>query len=81
MFARVTLWLAALFNPLAIARRQSIVRLPVFYAVVEAPGYGNQVHETTKSIHRARGICREMTALGKHVALATYTAESITEEF
>jgi len=70
-------YLARLFE----SRRPVVLQLPVFYTVIVSPGHNNIAHETTRSIHRARGVCRELRAQGMSVALATYTAESITKEF
>jgi hypothetical protein len=77
MLARFLQALAKLFNP----RPKTILQLPVFYTVIVGPGSYNIAQETTRSIHRARGVCRQLRAQGMHVAIATYTAESITEEF
>ena len=62
--------------------------LPVFYAVVTiAPGPLLVTHETTRSVHRARGVARELraryeqTGVREKVGVATYYAEAVTEDF
>lgn len=77
MISEALRWLARLFE----RQPPKILQLPVFYTVIVSPGFNNVAHETTRSIHRARGVCRELKAQGFPVGLATYTAESITEDF
>lgn len=78
MLAELLRWLA---RKLEGPRPPVVLQLPIFYAIIVSPGHNNIAHETTRSIHRARGICRELKAQGMPVALATYTAEAVTEEF
>ena len=60
--------------------------LPKFYAVISVgPLY--VVHETTQSIHRARGMARErraryeQTGIPQKVLVAEYYAEEATDQY
>lgn len=80
MIRRLIAWLSAFLPP----REKLCAHLPVFYAVVTFELKGKvlvaTVHETTRSIHRARGVAREMAAKGRDdVRVASYTAEHIHE--